>query len=83
MNERLVDLEEELKKMADINNNLSLRAIISNEEVSKCKHELQAVEKRAEEARAKLRDTEKQRERQDFEVDFLKKENLKLARQME
>lgn len=29
MNERVIDLEEELKKMADINNALSLRVSVS------------------------------------------------------
>lgn len=31
MNERVIDLEEELKKMGDINNTLSLRVSISGE----------------------------------------------------
>jgi hypothetical protein len=37
MNERVIDLEEELKKMGDINNSLSLRVSVSNEETNKLK----------------------------------------------
>jgi hypothetical protein len=37
MNERVIDLEEELKKMGDINNTLTLRVSISGEENKKLK----------------------------------------------
>jgi hypothetical protein len=57
-------LEEELKKMSDINNALVLRVTISTEEAVRLKSELQNSDKRIEEVKSKLRDSEKQKEKQ-------------------
>lgn len=64
MNERVIDLEEEIKKMADINNGLSLRVSVSAEENARMKGDIVLADKRTEEAKSKLRESEKQREKQ-------------------
>lgn len=61
MNERVIDLEEEIKKMADINNGLSLRVSVSAEENARIKGDLLLVDKRTEEVKNKLKESEKQR----------------------
>ena len=46
MNERVIDLEQELKKMGDNNNALTLRVTLYAEEVHKFKGEIHAWEKK-------------------------------------
>lgn len=48
LNERVIDLEEEIKRMADINNGLSLRVSVSAEENARIKGDLLIADKRTE-----------------------------------
>ena len=48
LNERVIDLEEEIKRMADINNGLSLRVSVSAEENARLKGDLLIADKRTE-----------------------------------
>lgn len=83
MNERVIDLEQELKKMGDNNNALSLRVTLYAEEVNKIKGEIQNWEKKVEELKGKIKDSEKVKERQDYQMDLQRKENNKLSKQLE
>lgn len=83
MNERVIDLEQELKKMGDNNNALSLRVTLYAEEVNKLKGEIQNWEKKVEELKGKIKDSEKVKERQDYQMDLQRKENNKLSKQLE
>ena len=83
MNERVIDLEQELKKMGDNNNALSLRVTLYAEEVNKIKGEIQNWEKKVEELKGKIKDSEKVKEKQDYQMDLQRKENNKLSKQLE
>ena len=73
MNERVIDLEQELKKMGDNNNALTLRVTLYAEEVNKFNGDIHAWEKKGEELKAKIKDGEKVKERQDYQIDLQRK----------
>ena len=69
--------------MADINNGLSLRVSVSAQENARIKGDLLIADKRTEQAKGKLRESEKQRQKQQAEIDYLKKESLKYKNQLD
>ena len=59
LRERIVDLEDEVKKLTDQNNSLSYQQTINGEEFSKLKAQLMAKDKKLEDYRNRLRDNDK------------------------
>lgn len=83
LNERVIDLEDEIKRLADVINTQSYKQTLAEEEVARYKNEVAAKEKKIEEHKMRYKDMEKQKERLEFELDYLKKENAKLNSHIE
>ena len=63
MNQRIVDLEDQLKKLGDVNNGLSYKQVASEEQLGRLKNQLSQKDRKFEELKNRLRDIEKQKER--------------------
>jgi predicted RNase H-like nuclease (RuvC/YqgF family) len=61
LNERIIDLEDEIKKLSDVNNSLGYRQTLSEEESARSKNEIAQRDKKIEELRMRLKDSDKQK----------------------
>ena len=56
MNERIVDLEDQIKKLTDSNNGMNYKQLTLEEEVDRLKNQIGALDRKGEEMKGKVRD---------------------------
>ena len=83
MNERVIDLEDEIKRLSDVNNGLNLRQIASEEEKGRLRNDIGTKDKKIDELKMRMRDLEKQNERMEHESERMRKDISKMTNQLE
>ena len=63
MNERIIDLQDEIKKLTDSNNSSNYKQLIAEEEINKYKNQLITKDRKIEEFKGKVKDFQKMKER--------------------